>query len=54
MGPILQQAMTVGKAAARWRDRHIHRSKAFLLEPVHVICPGMAELSAVLCTSGCD
>mmetsp|Transcript_77522 Transcript_77522/g.171242 ORF Transcript_77522/g.171242 Transcript_77522/m.171242 type:complete len:204 (-) Transcript_77522:388-999(-) len=26
------------------RDRHIHRSKAFLLEPVHVICPGIASL----------
>ena len=27
---------------ARWRDGHIHRPKAFLLESVHVIRPGMA------------
>ena len=47
MGPILQQAMEL-VTAARWRDCHIHRSKAFLLEPVHVICPGVAELSALV------
>jgi len=40
---------TDDKAAARWRDGHIHRSKAFLLEPVHVICPGMAELNRPFC-----